>query len=62
MDQMSQGHNIIKTLTAKRLKTEEPFDTQILPDELWLEIFCHLSAQDVITNVNKVCTHFHYIP
>ena len=58
MDQMSQGHNIIKTLTAKRLKTEEPFDTQILPDELWLEIFSYLSAHEVINSLAKVCHHF----
>ena len=58
MDETTQAHKV-EVLSAKRLRIEEPFDTQILPNELWLEIFSHLSAQDVITNVNKVCTHFH---
>ena len=60
---MDQTSHKFETLPIKRLKIEEPeckpFVTQMLPNELWLEIFSHLSAQDVITNVNKVCTHFH---
>ena len=60
---MDQTANEFETFPPKRLKIEEsigqPFETQILPNELWLEIFSNLSAQDVITNVNKVCAHFH---
>ena len=60
---MDQTTHKLETLPIKRLKIEEPelkpFLTQIIPNELWLEIFSNLSAQDVITNVNKVCTHFH---
>ena len=57
MDQTTQP-NDVETLTAKRLKIKEPFDTQILPNELWLEIFSHLSAHEVINSLAKVCNHF----
>ena len=60
MDQTTQP-NDVETLTAKRLKIEEPFDTQILPNELWLEIFSHLSSHDVINSLAKVCHHFSLI-
>ena len=62
---MDQTTNKFETFPPKRMKIEEsksqPFETQILPNELWLEIFNNLSAEDVITNLEKVCTHFHYI-
>ena len=60
MDQTTQP-NDVETLTAKRLKIEEPFDTQILPNELWLDIFSYLSAHEVINSLAKVCHHFNLI-
>ena len=59
MDQTTQPHDI--EMTAKRLKIEEPFDTQILPNELWLEIFSYLSALEVINTLPNVCNHFNLI-
>ena len=62
---MDQTTHKFETLPTKRLKIEEPecqpLETKMLPNELWLEIFSHLSVQDVITNLDKVCTHFHLI-
>ena len=62
---MDKKTHEFETLPTKRLKIEEPecqpFETQMLPNELWLEIFSQLSAQDVITNLNKVCAHFHLL-
>ena len=60
MDEATQAHKF-EALTAKRLKIEGPFDTQILPNELWLKIFSHLSAHDVINNLAKVSNHFNLI-
>ena len=60
MDETTQAHKV-EVLSAKRFRIEEPFDTQILPNELWIEIFSHLSAHDIINNLAKVCNHFNLI-
>ena len=60
MDETTQIHKV-EDLSAKRLRIAEPFDTQILPNELWLEIFSHLSAHDIINSLAKVCSHFNLI-
>ena len=49
---MDKKTHEFETLPTKRLKIEEPecqpFETQMLPNELWLEIFSQLSVEDVI--------------
>ena len=60
MDQRNQPHGV-DPLRAKRMKIEEPFDTKILPNEIWLEIFSYLSAYDVVNSLAKVCNHFNLL-
>ena len=60
MDQRNQPHGV-DPLRAKRMKIEEPFDTKILPNEVWLEIFSYLSAYDVVNSLAKVCNHFNLL-
>ena len=60
MDQTNQPHGV-DPLRAKRMKIEEPFDTKILPNEVWLEIFSYLSAYDVVNSLAKVCNHFNLL-